>query len=89
MGYHKSVLFDEALDAFLSGFELFGFGFSWGGYESLLNPADGEFPRALGPWAEGKRNGRLIRVHVGLEDTEDLISDFEAAFGRLRNHLST
>jgi len=82
-------LSDEALDVFLSGFELFGFGFSWGGYESLLNPADGEFTRSLGPWGSGEQPGRLIRLHIGLEDPDDLISDLEAAFGKLKSHLST
>lgn len=80
---------DTALDSFLDGFSLFGLGFSWGGFESLLNPADGEFSRSLGQWADGKRPGRLIRVHAGLEAPEDLIADMEAAFGRLRSHLST
>ena len=80
---------NDALDVFLSALELFGFGFSWGGYESLLNPADGEFRRTIGPWSEAEKPGRLIRVHVGLEDPEDLVNDMNAAFQQLRSHLST
>ena len=74
---------DEKLDAFLDGFELLKFGFSWGGYESLLNPADGHIARIHGPWSDGTRPGRIIRVHAGLEDISDLKADFARAFSRL------
>ena len=74
---------DENFDAFLSGFELLKFGFSWGGYESLLNPADGHFDRLHGQWSNGNRPGRLLRIHVGLEDIDDLKADFERAFSHL------
>ncbi len=79
---------DDALDAFLSGFQILKFGFSWGGYESLLNPADGHIKRQFGPWSTEESNGRLIRIHVGLEDVTDLNDDFVNAFARLRSHLS-
>ena len=74
---------DRDLDTFLSGFEVLKFGFSWGGYESLLNPADGHVVRAVGSWKNGERPGRLVRIHVGLENIEDLKADFERAFSRL------
>lgn len=80
---------DDALDLFLDGLELFGFGFSWGGYESLINPADGHFTRSLGEWANNDRPGRLVRLHIGLEDVDDLKRDLQAGFDRLKNHLST
>ena len=80
---------DDALDVFLSGFDVFGFGFSWGGFESLLNPADGEFRRTQGPWASDTPPGRLIRLHIGLEHPEDLKADLADAFARLRTHQST
>lgn len=80
---------DEALDIFLGGFQILKFGFSWGGFESLLNPADGRFERKYGLWAADEKPGRLIRVHVGLEDIDDLIDDFNNAFQQLRNHLSS
>ena len=84
-----SDISDAALDAFLSGFEILKFGFSWGGYESLLNPADDQFTRLYGEWSGATRPGRLVRVHIGLEHTSDLIADFERAFGALRTHLSS
>ena len=80
---------DHALDTFLNTLELFSFGFSWGGYESLINPADSEFKRTIGPWSDGQRPGRLVRLHVGLEDANDLIDDLSSALEKLKNLQST
>ena len=53
---------------------LFGIGYSWGGFESLAVP--GHFTRtATAPECEGP----LVRLHIGLEDPDDLIADLEAA----------
>jgi len=65
-----------AVDAFLDALELFGLGFSWGGYESLAISCDPQlrsrrFPRDYG--------GPLVRLHVGLEDADDLIADLRRA----------
>lgn len=79
---------DNEFDDFLDGFELFKFGFSWGGYESLLNPADGHLTRQSGDWANGGRPGRLLRIHTGLEDPADLIADLDKAFTRIRSRRS-
>lgn len=63
-----------AAEAFLDTLELFGLGFSWGGYESLATHEDGQLTvRAHPPTFEGP----LIRLHIGLEDPEDLIADLE------------
>ncbi|MBS8272499.1 cystathionine beta-lyase [Thalassospira tepidiphila] len=61
--------------------ELFGMGFSWGGFESLILPSDPTKIRTATNWDE---DGQLIRLHVGLEDPDDLIADLEAGFGRLK-----
>ena len=61
--------------------ELFGMGYSWGGYESLLIPARPETCRTATTW---HANGPTLRIHVGLEDPGDLIRDLEAGFARLR-----
>ncbi|MBO6807523.1 cystathionine beta-lyase [Thalassospira sp.] len=61
--------------------ELFGMGFSWGGFESLILPSDPTKIRTATNWDE---DGRLIRLHVGLEDPDDLIADLEAGFERLK-----
>lgn len=69
----------ERINALLDGMELFGLGYSWGGYESLLIPVNGE--RSLRPMPEP---GRLLRISAGLEDPGDLIDDLAAGFARLR-----
>ena len=65
----------------LDHMELFGMGWSWGGYESLLIPAHPETCRTAVPW---QQEDHLLRIHVGLEDPDDLIRDLEAGFARLR-----
>lgn len=70
-----------ALAAMLDGLELFGMGYSWGGYESLLIPAKPERSRTAVPW---RCDGYLLRIHVGLEAVEDLQRDLDAGFARLR-----
>ena len=53
-------------------------GDSWGGFESLLMPK--RPPRSAIPW---RAEGQLMRIHVGLEHTDDLIADLEAGFERM------
>ena len=70
---------DDAIrTAFVESLELFGIGFSWGGYESLAMPADPD--RTLSRPAA--RN--LVRLHIGLEDPDDLIADLARAFDLIR-----
>lgn len=66
--------------AFFNQLELFKLGASWGGFESLMVPAWPSPVRSCAPAEEGS----LIRVHAGLESTDDLIADLERAFARLR-----
>ena len=66
--------------AMLDHMELFGMGYSWGGYESLLIPTHPETSRTAAPW---RVEGVPMRIHVGLEDPADLIADLEAGFDRL------
>jgi cystathionine beta-lyase len=62
--------------AFIDSLRLFGIGFSWGGYESLVLPADSvrKVSKAPAP--------NLVRLQVGLEDPEDLVADLAAAFAQ-------
>ncbi|MFC3692205.1 cystathionine beta-lyase [Chenggangzhangella methanolivorans] len=69
----------EAVEAFLDGLELFGLGYSWGGYESLAIPYDATPIRTASRWAP---KGPTVRLHIGLEDVEDLIADLEAGLER-------
>jgi len=70
-----------AVDAMLDGLELFGLGFSWGGYESLAIPFDCSTYRSATPWEPG---GPTVRLQIGLEDVGDLIADLERGLDRLR-----
>ncbi len=68
-----------ALAAMVDGFELFGMGYSWGGYESLCLPIAPASARTAVAWTA---EGQMFRVHVGLEDFEDLKADLAAALAR-------
>ncbi|HTT97094.1 MAG TPA: cystathionine beta-lyase [Rhizomicrobium sp.] len=70
---------DKAMSAFFNGFEHFGLGFSWGGFESLVTPSD--IKRTAKPFVH---EGPVIRFHAGLEDADDLIADIDAAFARMK-----
>ncbi|MEL6861459.1 MAG: cystathionine beta-lyase [Pseudomonadota bacterium] len=78
-GFVMKATPDEKLDRFLEAMKLFGMGFSWGGFESLLIPCDEQLNRTKGDRIED-RAGPLIRVHAGLEEADDLIADLEQAF---------
>ncbi|HEY1926296.1 MAG TPA: cystathionine beta-lyase [Caulobacteraceae bacterium] len=62
----------EAVDRFLDRLELFGLGFSWGGFESLALACD---PQLSVRQHEPARRGPLVRLNIGLEDPSDLIDD--------------
>jgi cystathionine beta-lyase len=72
-----------ALARMLDGLTLFGMGYSWGGFESLILPFDPRDYRTATTW---QAEGPAIRLHVGLEDIEDLKADLEAGFARLAAH---
>jgi len=69
-----------AVDALIDALELFGLGYSWGGYESLIVPAHPEGARSAVPWQVG---GPYLRLHAGLEDSADQIADLEHGFAAL------
>ena len=71
----------ESLAAMLDGLELFGMGYSWGGFESLILPFD---PRAYRTATTWQAEGPAVRLHIGLEDVDDLKADLDAGFARLR-----
>ena len=71
---------EAAVAAFLDGLELFGLGYSWGGYASLALPFDCASYRTATRWAPG---GPAIRFSVGLEDIEDLKADLDRGFAKL------
>ncbi len=71
----------EAVGAMIDALELFGIGSSWGGYESLAIRADIKTYRTATTWNPG---GPLIRLHIGLEDADDLIADLERGLTKLK-----
>ncbi|MGO9770033.1 MAG: cystathionine beta-lyase [Roseiarcus sp.] len=71
---------EAAVAAMLDGLELFGMGYSWGGFESLVIPFDCTAYRTATRWAPG---GPTLRFSVGLEDIEDLKEDLDRGFARL------
>ena len=68
------------VDALLDGMRLFKMGWSWGGFESLIIPANIARAKRTLPWDAG---GPYLRLHVGLEDVDDLIADLADGLGRL------
>jgi cystathionine beta-lyase len=70
----------QAVDAMLDTLRLFGMGYSWGGFESLVIPCDVTSYRTATTW---DRQGYLLRLHIGLEDVEDLKKDLENGFRAL------
>jgi cystathionine beta-lyase len=68
------------LAAMVDGLSLFGMGYSWGGFESLILPFDPSAYRTATKW---QAEGPALRLHAGLEDVDDLKADLEAGFARL------
>ncbi|KDD80256.1 cystathionine beta-lyase [Glaesserella parasuis] len=77
------TLSNEELANFLDHFEIFSMAYSWGGFESLILANQPKEIERIRPAIERKLTGTLIRVHIGLEDVEDLIADLEAGLERI------
>ncbi|MDB5361837.1 MAG: cystathionine beta-lyase [Rhodospirillales bacterium] len=71
-----------AVAAMVENMALFGIGFSWGGFESLILPFE---PNGLQRVSTMTHDGPLIRLHIGLEEVSDLVADLERGFDRLRH----
>jgi len=90
---HASGLFGVVLEPvepaavarMLDGMRLFAMGWSWGGFESLIVPSWPERARSVTRWNAG---GPALRLHIGLEDPQDLIEDLDEGFARLRGRSS-
>jgi len=67
----------QAVDALLDTVKLFGMGFSWGGFESLVIPFNCADYRTATKWSPG---GPTLRLHIGLEHVDDLKADLERGF---------
>jgi cystathionine beta-lyase len=71
---------DRQFAAMLDHMDLFKLGYSWGGYESLVVPT---YPSDLRSEVTWEAPGPSLRLHVGLEEVDDLIADLERGFARL------
>jgi cysteine-S-conjugate beta-lyase len=74
-----------AVYAFIDALDLFGIGASWGGFESLIQPTTPASIRTATRW---EPEGPTLRLHIGLEDPQDLIEDLERGFDALRSVAS-
>ncbi len=79
-GVELNPVAEGKVEAMLDGFDLFGMGFSWGGFESLALPVEPNRSRSATTW---KGKGPLLRIHAGLEDPDDLLADLEAGLKKL------
>jgi cystathionine beta-lyase len=77
----KPTFSAEATHAFCEALALFGIGASWGGYESLVVPTTGFISRTAG---SGQFAGPVVRLHIGLEDVDDLTADLDQALAVMR-----
>ncbi len=73
---------NESLARMVDKLHYYSMGYSWGGYESLILPIDATHVRSVTKWPYGDKT--CLRINIGLEDIEDLKSDLEAGFKRLR-----
>ncbi|MTD38512.1 cystathionine beta-lyase [Erwinia sp. CPCC 100877] len=79
----KKRLDDTAMAQFLDHFRHFSMAYSWGGFESLILANQPEELAAIRPGGQPGFSGTLIRLHIGLENVEDLIADLAAGFARI------
>lgn len=77
---------DAARARFIDALRHFGIGYSWGGFESLALPVDPQLCRSATKW---NADDPVIRLHIGLEESQDLIEDLERAFSRIQDLNST
>ncbi len=72
----------KATTALLDGMKHFSMGYSWGGFESLILANEPKSFNSLRTVANPNFTGTLIRLHIGLEDVNDLIADLDAGLAR-------
>ncbi|NOZ43529.1 MAG: cystathionine beta-lyase [Alphaproteobacteria bacterium] len=76
---------EQATTAMMEGMEHFKMGYSWGGYESLILTYSGiDRYRSASGW---DHKGPLMRLHIGLEDVDDLIADLDRGFHRFNQNI--
>ena len=79
----KKRLNGEELANYLDNFSLFSMAYSWGGFESLILANQPSELASIRPEGKIDFTGTLVRVHIGLENVDDLIADLAAGFARI------
>ena len=79
----KNRLNNEQYQHYLDNFHYFSMAYSWGGYESLILANQPEELAEIRPAGGVDFSGTLVRIHIGLENVDDLIADLEAGFQRI------
>lgn len=74
--------YPPATTALLDGMQHFSMGYSWGGFESLILANEPKSFDSLRTVAHPHFTGTLIRLHIGLEEVEELIADLEQGLAR-------
>ncbi len=77
----KAGVCEEQVATIVDKTDLFGIGFSWGGYESLILPTKPAQTRVV---TANQCQGSSMRLHIGLEDVDDLLADLAQAFAAMR-----
>ena len=83
MGLRIKAKSEKAVVKFVNNLKLFGHGYSWGGFESL---ALHQNVREQGnrSYLKLSKNEHLVRLHIGLEDPNDLIADIKQSLKHLK-----
>jgi cystathionine beta-lyase len=76
-------LHDAQARIFVDALTLFSIGFSWGGFESLVQLVEHGALASHGYWAQ--TDNAIVRLHIGLESTADLIADLTQALDKARS----
>lgn len=80
MGVELAASSRKQVAALVDHLECFALGYSWGGYESLITPANLREGRSARPWD----GGPLVRLQIGLEDPDDLLEDLGRGLDRMK-----
>ena len=83
MGLMKKEKNKKSVIKFVNSLKLFGYGYSWGGFESLAIH-QGKSERGNRKYLSLKKDERLVRLHIGLEDPKDLIADLKQALRHVK-----
>ncbi|WP_279051116.1 cystathionine beta-lyase [Cedecea davisae] len=79
----KKRLSDAEYEQYLNHFDYFSMAYSWGGFESLILANQPDELAEIRPAGGVDFSGTLVRLHIGLENVDDLIADLAAGFQRI------